>query len=70
MVAEQVRTAYAREFKLVAVRLVQSEPDVGHTEGQLETWLRQVKTGPLKLRASDAAGKKLAPEVAPKKWSF
>ena len=69
MVAKQVRAAYTHEFRLEAVRLVQSgqsQMQVCQTlcipKASLGSWVRQVKAGTLKLGVADGAGSKVTPE--------
>ena len=56
MVAKQVRAAYTQEFRLEAVRLVQSGQSqmqvcqtLGIPKASLGSWVRQVKAGTLSL---------------------
>ncbi|MBY0408552.1 MAG: transposase [Burkholderiaceae bacterium] len=56
MVAMQVRAAYTQEFRLEAVRLVQSGQSqvqvcqaLGIPKASLGSWVRQAKNGVLKL---------------------
>lgn len=69
MVAKQVRVAYTQEFRLEAVRLVQSGQSqmqvfqtLGIPKASLGSWVRQVKVGTLKLGVADGAGSKVTPE--------
>jgi len=69
MVAKQVRAAYTQEFRLEAVRLVQSGQSqmqvcqtLGIPKASLGSWVRQVKAGTLKLGAADGAASKVTPE--------
>ena len=69
MVAKQVRAAYTQEFRLEAVRLVQSGQSqmqvcqaLGIPKASLSNWVRQVKTSTLKLVAADGAANKVTPE--------
>ena len=69
MVAKQVRAAYTQEFRLEAVRLVQSGQSqvqvcqtLGIPKAGLGSWVRQVKTGTLKFGVTDGATSKVTPE--------
>ena len=69
MVAKQVRAAYTQEFRLEAVRLVQSGQSqmrvcqtLGIPKASLGSWVRQVKAGTLKLGVADGAVSKVTPE--------
>ncbi len=69
MVAKQVRAAYTQEFRLEAVRLVQSGQSqmqvcqtLGIPKASLGSWVRQAKVGTLKLGTADGAGSKVTPE--------
>lgn len=69
MVAKQVRAAYTQEFRLEAVRLVQSGQSqaqvcqtLGIPKASLASWVRQVKAGTLKLGVADGATSKVTPE--------
>ena len=69
MVAKQVRAAYTQEFKLEAVRLVQSGQSqmqvcqaLGIPKASLGSWVRQARTGTLKLGAVDGVVSKVTPE--------
>ena len=69
MVAKQVRTAYTQEFRLEAVRLVQTGQSQAQVcqalsipKASLGNWLRQVKAGTLKLGVADGASSKVTPE--------
>ena len=69
MVAKQVRAAYTQEFKLEAVRLVQSGQSqtqvcqtLGIPKASLGSWVRQVQADTLNLRLADAAASKVTPE--------
>ena len=69
MVAKQVRAAYTQEFRLEAVRLVQSGQSQMHVcqtlgipKASLGSWVRQVKAGTLKLGVADGAASKVTPE--------
>ena len=66
MVAKQVRAAYTQEFRLEAVRLVQSGQSqmqvcqtLGLPKASLGSWVRQVKAGTLKLGAANGAASKV-----------
>ena len=69
MVAKQVRAAYMQDFRLEAVRLVQSGQSqmqvcqtLGIPKASLGSWVRQVKTGTLKFGVTDGATSKVTPE--------
>lgn len=69
MVAKQVRAAYTQEFRLEAVRLVQSGQSqtqvcqtLGIPKASLGSWVRQAKVGTLKLGVADGAANKVTPE--------
>lgn len=69
MATRQVRAAYTQEFKLEAVRLVQSGQSqmqvcqaLGIPKASLGSWVRQAKTGTLKLGAVDGVVSKVTPE--------
>ena len=69
MVAKQVRAAYTQEFRLEAVRLVQSGQSqmqvcqmLGIPKASLGSWGRQAKAGTLKLGTADGAASKVTPE--------
>ena len=69
MVAKQVRAAYTQEFRLEAVRLVQSGQSqmqvcqmLGIPKASLGSWVRQLKAGTLKLGVADGAVSKVTPE--------
>jgi transposase len=64
MVAKQVRAAYTQEFRLEAVRLVQSGQSqmqvcqmLGIPKASLGSWVRQVKAGKLQPGVTDGASK-------------
>ena len=64
MVAKQVRAAYTQEFRLEAVRLVQSGQSQtqvcqmpGIPKASLGSWVRQVKAGTLQFGVADGASK-------------
>ena len=69
MVAKQVRAAYTHEFRLEAVRLVQSGQSqvqvcqmLGIPKASLGSWVRQAKVGTLKIGVADGAASKVTPE--------
>ena len=69
MVAKQVRVACTQEFRLAAVRFVQSGQyqmqvcqTLGFSKASLGSWVRQVKVGTLKLGVADAAASKVTLE--------
>ena len=69
MVAKQVRAAYTQEFRLEAVRLVQSGQSqmqvcqtLGIPKASLGSWVRQVKAGTLQLGVADGVVSKVTPE--------
>lgn len=69
MVAKQSCAAYTQDFRLEAVRLVQSGQSqmqvcqmLGIPKASLGSWVRQAKVGTLKLRGADGAACKVTPE--------
>ena len=69
MVVKLVRAAYTQEFRLEAVRLVQSGQSqaqvcqkLGIPKARLASWVRQVKAGTLKLDVADGVASKVTPE--------
>src|SRR5690606_18131791 len=69
MVATQVHAAYKQEFRLEAVRLVQSGQSqmqvcqtLGIPKASLGSWVRQAKVGTIKLGIADGAAGKVTPE--------
>jgi len=67
--SKQVRAAYTQEFRLEAVRLVQSGQSqmqvcqtLGIPKASLGSWVRQAKIGTLNLGIADGAVGKVTPE--------